>query len=387
MKINSDDIINDFAHDDSITYLNNASVSLMPLQSINAMKDFLIQYSSMGPDSIPSESFIIEKFQNVRRTISSIIHCQPDEVIITQSVTDGINFVSNGMSFTPNSEIIIRGSSHEHHANYYPWLQLGNKYKLCSLPIDERGFFHIDALNETINENTKLLSLSHGLYNTGAILPVEKIGQILNKNRIPYFVDAAQTVGCTDLVNVQNIQCDFMSFNGSKWLCGPMGTGIFYCNRKSNELLTPTNIGGESAILYENNQLAYKELPDKFQTGFRNYVGLVGLETSASYLTSLGITNIRNKIIKLANILRDELQNIPGVTLYGPESEDQRTSIVSFSIDDFEPQYVVEKLERNYGIVLAVREIMDKKIIRISPHLFNSEKDILKVIDLLKKLL
>ena len=387
MNINSDDIINDFAHGDNNNkiYLNNASVSLMPLQSIDAMKEFLIQYSGMGPDSLSSESFLIKKFHNVRKVISDIINCQPDEIVITQSVTDGINFVSNGLSFTPDSEIIIRGLSHEHHSNYYPWLQLGQKYKLCNLPIDNNGFFQIDKLNQTINKNTKLLSLSHGLYNTGAILPVEKIGQILAEHTIPYFVDAAQTVGCTDLVNVQNMHCDFMSFNGSKWLCGPMGTGIFYCNRKSSELLTPTNIGGESAMLYENNKLAYKELPDKFQTGFRNYVGLAGLESSVNYLTHIGITNIRKKIIKLANILRDELQNIPGVTIHGPENENQRTSIVSFSIDEFEPQYVVEKLEKN-NVILAVREIMDQKIIRASPHLFNSEKDILQVVDLLKQL-
>ena len=383
MKLNSDDIIDDFVHNGK-TYLNNASVSLMPIQSINAMRDFLVQYNEMGPDSIASEPFVAQKFQNVRKIISKIINCQPDEIVITQSVTDGINFVSNGLELKSTSEIIIRGQDHEHHANYYPWLHLGKKYKLCNLPIDENGFFQIETLLETITENTGLLSLSHGLYNTGAIMPVENVGDITLQNNIPYVVDAAQTVGCIDPVNVQSIQCDFMSFNGSKWLCGPMGTGIFYCNRKSSQLLCPQGIGGESAV-FDDDKLAYKELPDKFQTGFRNYVGLVGLASSVDYLTGLGIANIRKKIIKLANILREELICIPGVTVYGPDDENQRTSIVSFSIDDFKPQYVVEKLEKQ-NVILAVREIMEKKVIRASPHLFNSEKDILKTINLIKNL-
>ena len=95
-----------------------------------------------------------------------------------------------------------------------------------------------------------------------------------------------------------------------------------------------------------SNRLAYKELPDRFQTGFRNYVGLVGLQSSAEYLLRHGLKNIRSKVIGLANILRDELQRIPGVTLYGPAHEQRRTSIVSFGIDDLEPEYVVKRLEK-----------------------------------------
>ena len=117
------------------------------------------------------------------------------------------------------------------------------------------------------------------MYNTGSILPIEKIGKILDNNT-PFFLDSAQTVGCIGKFDVKNLKCNFMAFNGSKWLCGPMGTGLFYCDRKSSELLEPISIGGESAMLYEESNLAFKDLPEKFQTGFRNYVGIVGLESS-----------------------------------------------------------------------------------------------------------
>ena len=94
---------------------------------------------------------------------------------------------------------------------------------------------------------------------------------------------------------------------------------------------------------------------------------------------------IRKKIIKLSNQSREELSKISGITLYGPEDQERRTGIVSFSIENHEPQKVCELLEKR-GIVLAVREIMDKKILRISPHFFNSEEDIEKVIEEIKKL-
>jgi len=382
MNLHSKDISEDFPKNK--IYLNNASVSLMPKQSIEAMQEFLITYNSLGPDSIDSESFITEKLRNVRNIISKIINCQPDEIVLTQSTTDGINIVSNGLSFDSNSNIIIRGMFHEHHANLYPWLRLKNHLQIKNLSIDENGFFNFDEFNEFLDDNTKLVALSHALYNTGSILPIEKIGKIIH-GKTPFFLDAAQTVGCIENLDVKNLQCNFMSFNGSKWLCGPMGTGIFYCQRNSSKLLEPVTIGGESAMLYEETELAFKDMPEKFQTGFRNYVGIVGLEVSANYLYKYGMNNIRKKNIYLSNMLREELTKNPKISLYGPKNSEERTSIVSFTLNGYESDNVVKKLEK-LGIVLAVREIYEKKIIRASPHFFNTESEILRVIDALKRL-
>ncbi len=381
MNLVSKDISADFPDSDKI-YLNNASVSLMPNQSIEAMKEFLLSYNSIGPDSKESEPFVTEKLRDVRKIIAKIISCEPDEVVLTQSTTDGINIVANGISFDKKSNMIIRGMTHEHHSNFYPWLKLQEKISLKNLPIDKDGFFKSEDLESLIDDNTKLIALSHALYNTGSILPLEEISKILHD--VPLFVDGAQTVGCID-VDVSKINCNFMSFNGSKWLCGPMGTGLFYCNRKSSELLEPKTIGGESAMIYDETNLAFKELPDKFQTGFRNYVGIVGLESSANYLLNFGLKNIREKNQYLSSLLREELSKIPKIILYGPENPDSRTSIVSFNIEGIDSQELVDRLEKQ-NIILALREIMERKIVRASPHFFNSESQIMSVVDAIKKL-
>ena len=383
MNLMSKDISDDFPVSNKI-YLNNASVSLMPSQSINAMNDFLILYNSLGPDSSDSALLIEEKLNNVRKIIAKIICCKPEEVILTQSTTDGINIVANGLSFDDSSNIIIRGMTHEHHSNFFPWIKLKNKISVRNIPIDSNGFFKLDDLKSNIDNNTKLLAISHALYNTGSILPVEKISTALKKE-IPFFIDSAQTIGCIGTHDVSKLGCDFMSFNGSKWLCGPMGTGLFYCKKESSELLEPKTIGGESAIIENDNNLIFKDVPEKFQTGFRNYVGIVGLESSVKYLLNFGMENIRKKNQNLSNLFRDELMKIPNVVLYGPEDPDKRTSIISFNIKNFDSEKIVQKLEKQ-NIILAVREIMEKKIIRVSPHFFNNESDMLKVIDEIKKL-
>lgn len=383
MNLMSKDISDDFPVSNKI-YLNNASVSLMPSQSINAMNDFLILYNSLGPDSSDSALLIEEKLNNVRKIIAKIICCKPEEVILTQSTTDGINIVANGLSFDDSSNIIIRGMTHEHHSNFFPWIKLKNKISVRNIPIDSNGFFKLDDLKSNLDKNTKLVAISHALYNTGSILPAEKISTVINK-QIPFFIDSAQTIGCIGTHDVSKLGCDFMSFNGSKWLCGPMGTGLFYCKKESSELLEPKTIGGESAIIENDNNLIFKDLPEKFQTGFRNYVGIVGLESSVKYLLNFGMENIRKKNQNLSNLFRDELMKIPNVVLYGPEDPDKRTSIISFNIKNFDSEKIVQKLEKQ-NIILAVREIMEKKIIRVSPHFFNNESDMLKVIDEIKKL-
>ena len=382
MNLVSKDISDDFPSSNKV-YLNNASVSLMPSQSIDSMKDFLIEYNSVGPDSNDSTLLIEEKLNNVRKIIAKIICCKSEEVILTQSTTDGINIVANGLSFNDSSNIIIRGMTHEHHSNFYPWIKLKDRVSIRNLSIDQNGFFKLEDLKSNIDSNTKLLAISHALYNTGAILPIKKISKIL-KNKIPFFIDSAQTIGCIGDYDVSKLKCDFMSFNGSKWLCGPMGTGLFYCNKESSELLEPKTIGGESAIENDNN-LIFKDLPDKFQTGFRNYVGIVGLESSVKYLLNFGMKNIRKKNQYLSNLFREELEKIPNIILYGPDDPNERTSIVSFNIKGFDSQKIVDRFEKQ-NIVLAVREIMEQKIIRVSPHFFNTESDLLKVIDELKKL-
>ena len=382
MNLVSKDISDDFPSSNKV-YLNNASVSLMPSQSIDSMKDFLIEYNSVGPDSKDSESFVANKLKNIRKIIAKIICCKPEEVILTQSTTDGINIVANGLSFNDSSNIIIRGMTHEHHSNFYPWIKLKDQISIRNLSIDQNGFFKLEDLKSNIDNNTKLLAISHALYNTGAILPIEKISKVL-KNQIPFFIDSAQTIGCIGDHDVSKLKCDFMSFNGSKWLCGPMGTGLFYCKKESSELLEPKTIGGESAIENDNN-LIFKDLPDKFQTGFRNYVGIVGLESSVKYLLNFGMKNIRKKNQYLSNLFREELEKIPNIILYGPDDPNERTSIVSFNIKGFDSQKIVDRFEKQ-NIVLAVREIMEQKIIRVSPHFFNTESDLLKVVDELKKL-
>ncbi len=360
-------------------YMNCGSFAPMPLYTIKSITDFLVRCSEEGPDSTSAQEYITSLMKELRILVSRLINCEPEEIIFTQSTTEGINYVASGLDWKKSDIIIARGGLHEHYANYFPWLNISKKYgvKLEETKIDNNGFFDLDKIDKIAkNKNTKLITLSHVLYNNGAIMPVEEVGKIAKKQNMLYSIDAAQSVGTIN-VDVKKIGCDFLAFPGFKWICGPPGIGIFYCKKESAEMLTPKYIGGESAIITKEKNLVYTGSPQKFQTGFRNYVGIAGLVSSLKYIQRLGVSNIRKMNMDVANEIIEGLGKIRGISIFGPEDEKLRTSIVSFVIDSVSPKITVSSLQEK-GIIVAERDIVGggkKKAVRASPHFFNTSNE------------
>ena len=360
-------------------YMNCGSFAPMPLYTIKSITDFLVRCSEEGPDSISAQEYITSLMKELRILVSRLINCESEEIIFTQSTTEGINYVASGLDWKKSDIIIARGGLHEHYANYFPWLNISKKYgvKLEETKIDNKGFFDLDKIDKIAkNKNTKLITLSHVLYNNGAIMPVEEVGKIAKKQNMLYSIDAAQSIGTIN-VDVKKIGCDFLAFPGFKWICGPPGIGIFYCKKESAEMLTPKYIGGESAIITKEKNLVYTSSPQKFQTGFRNYVGIAGLVSSLKYIQRLGINNIRKMNMDVANEIIKGLGKIRGISIFGPEDEKLRTSIVSFVIDSVSPKITVSSLQEK-GIIVAERDIVGggkKKAVRASPHFFNTSNE------------
>ncbi len=385
MDIDFNALMRDFPIIKKVAYMNNASNAPIPFYSIKAMTDFLVECSENGPDSTTVLEDVERRMQEARNDMAKLINCKPDEVVFTQSTTEGINYVANGLAFKRSESVIIRDGEHEHPANYVPWMRLKEKdVKVKKLEIDDNGFFDLDELEEKLDHKTRLIAISHALFNTGSILPVEKVGKIAASKKVMFFLDAAQTVGCLP-VDVKKINCDFMAFTGSKWLCGPMGTGILYCRKDASDELEPLQSGGESAFVLESEKVSHRDMPQRMQAGFRNWVGIVGLAASVRYITRVGINSIREKNMQLANMLRRELTKLPNITVYGPEDESIRTSVISFSVGRVEAGHVVKKLEEN-GIIFAKRDISRKKVVRASPHFFNQAIEIQKAVDVIKAL-
>ena len=365
--------------------MNNGAIAPTPLSTIKAVTDFMLRCAEIGPDAPRNSDYIASLLDELRTRIAHLINCERDEVVLVQSTTEGLNIVANSLSWRAGDAIVVRGGRHEHYANYLPWVALSQRknIQLRELAIDETGYFDFDDLEKSV-KGARLITMSHALYNTGAIMPLEQVGEIARENNALFCVDAAQTVG-TIPTDVKKIGCHFMAFPGFKWICGPMGIGALYCSKHVIEMLTPPAIGGESAAISEQNIIAYFDMPARFQAGFRNFPGVAGLEASLRYILRIGLENVRKKNMKVANALREEIGSIPSVKFFGPDDADKRTSIVTF-IANVDSLAIVKKLEED-NIIFAARDVgRGRKAVRAAPHFFNNEEEVATIVASLKGL-
>jgi cysteine desulfurase / selenocysteine lyase len=390
VRYNVSEVDEQIKHDFIVTkktiYMNNGAVAPTPLSTIKAVTDFMLKCAETGPDAAQISDYIESLLDELRTRVAYLINCDRDEVVLVQSTTEGLNIVANGIDWKLQDAIVVRGGRHEHYANYLPWVSVSHRkgVQLRELAIDVNGLFEIDDL-DTLTKGARFVTMSHALYNTGTIMPLEEVGKIAKANNSLFCVDAAQSAG-TIPIDVKKIQCDFMAFPGFKWLCGPTGIGVFYCSKKAAEMVSPPAIGIESARLSEQNLIAYLDMPTRFQAGFRNFPGAAGLEASLRYILRIGLETIRKKNMKVAGVLRDELTKISGVNIYGPDDESRRTSIVTFTLPA-DSSTIVKRLEQN-GIIFAARDIGNgKKAVRAAPHFFNSEEEAATAISYIKSLL
>ena len=391
-------------------YLNNGSISPLPISTIKSITDFNIRYSEVGPDSKEFTGYLDELKLETRKRVADLLNGHEDEIIFTQSTTEGINMISNGLPWKGNDKLLIRNSLNEHFSNYLPWIKLSAEKNLQvrTFPEEKVGIYGeslIENFTSIYEKNTfKLVSTSHVIYNDGSITPIEKMGNIIKKsNKDTLFsIDGAQSVGSL-ITDVRKMKCDFLTFPSFKWLCGPLGVGILYVKKQVMEDLSPMFIGSGTAELVSlknknakvdkikksRESTKYHKYPEKYQATFRNFPGLAGLEASLRYLLRIGIDNIfqRNKF--LASILRQELMKMNELVLHEAASEDFRSSLVSFSFrkqNNARIQKLNARLQKE-GVILAEREIGTKKILRASPHFYNSEDEMVRTGNTIKSLI
>jgi cysteine desulfurase/selenocysteine lyase len=308
-------------------------------------------------------------------------------VIFTANATHAINMALRGI-LKPGDNVVT--TSMEHNAVMRPLRFLEKQgVSLTIIPCASDGTLDIGKIAEAVKPKTRLMVMTQASNVSGTILPVAEASSIVHQYGVPLLVDASQSAGAIP-IDIQNSGIDMLAFTGHKELLGPTGTGGLVINPGFNiSALTPLVFGGTGSRSEFEEQP--DDLPDKYESGTLNLMGIAGLSASLSWITHRGLTSGREHAELLTTALIEGLSVIPGVKMYGTRKAENSVAIVSFTIDGLKVSEIGFKLDEDYGILSRVGlhcapaahktlGSFPEGTVRLSPGIFTTMDDIDKTL-------
>ena len=331
-------------------YLDNAATSWpKPLQ----VKEAMIRYiEKVGANPGRSGHLLSVEAARIlyeaRETLANLFHVRdPLRIVFTLNATESINLALKGL-LKPGNHIIT--SAMEHNSVMRPLRELEKKgIALSILPCSNKGRLDPKEVGTNIRPNTTMVVLNHASNVTGSLLPVEEVALITRKHDLLLLVDAAQTAGAYP-IDVEKDGIDLLAFTGHKSLYGPQGTGGLVIGDRVNEKeMVPLKQGGTGSRSEFEEQPDF--LPDRFESGTPNGVGIAGLLAGTQFVLERGVEQIRQEESKLMDKLIGGLREIPQVRLYSGENREARIATFSFNLRQRSPSDVALRLEKEFGIL------------------------------------
>jgi cysteine desulfurase family protein len=364
-------------------YLDNAATSWPKPETVyRTMDDFL--RTKGGNPGRGSHSMALAARDTVEATRLALARLfnAPDSkrVVFTINCTEALNLALKGL-LKPGDHVITGQTNHNSLARPLRKLESSGVGVTRLAPDTETGVVSCRDIEAAINSKTRLIAITHASNVTGTIQPVTAYGAVAKKHHLMLLVDAAQTAGSFP-IDVQATNIDLLAFPGHKSLYGPTGTGgLYISDRVTLETLIE---GGTGSFSEEEDQPDI--LPDKYESGTQNGVGIAGLGAGIDFILSEGTEKIRNHEKELTEKLIEGLMGISGVTLYLARQPGQQAPVISFNISGYEPGEVGAILDQSFDIKArsglhcapaAHRTIgtFPRGTVRLSPGYFNTMEE------------
>jgi selenocysteine lyase/cysteine desulfurase len=370
---------------EQVLHFNNAGASLMPQPVVEAVISHLqLEAAIGGYEAADRNRDAIARFYPAA---AALIGAQPDEIAFVDSATRAWDWAFLSVPFQPGDRIVTAQS--EYASNVIAFLHLAKRLDLTItvVPDDARGQIDLQALENAIDDRTRLVALTHVPSTGGLVNPAAAVGLIARKAGVLYLLDACQSVGQL-AIDVEAIGCDMLAVTGRKYLRGPRGTGFLYVRRSAMAQLTPPVLDFGAATWTSRD--TYEMQPDarRFETWESNVAGKIGLAVAMDYAQGWGMSAIESRVVGLAETLRLALADVPGVTVQ--DRGDRRCGIVTFTVDGHEPLAIKTALQAQ-GIHVSVAKVQATRydleargletMVRASVHYYNSEQEVVRFVD------
>jgi selenocysteine lyase/cysteine desulfurase len=356
-------------------HMNHAGVSPMS-ERVRAAIEQVVEASMSRPYR---DHWAQDEADRVRGLVSRLINAPPDTIGLTRSTAHGMSLLAQGLPWKPGDNVV--GANGEYPANVYPWMNLkrqGVELRLVEAP---SGRVTPDSVMKLIDSRTRVVALSHVEFWNGFRVDVDVIGDECRRRGIVFAVDVMQSAGALR-VDVTRMPVDFCAAGAGKWLMGPPGIGFCFCSHPLLERLSPV-IVGVGSVAGHDRYFEYDLTPAPGARRFEESVVSV-LDTAAfgaalDLLLEIGVGEIELRVLRLAQRLAEGLA-ARGYEIIEPwpRTPSESSGIVSFRRHGVSPQTLLRDLTAARVIARIHRDF-----VRLSPHFYNTEQEVDRVLEVL----
>lgn len=372
-------------------YLDNASTTYPKMPSF--YDKTMLQYKDMGINFSRNNSDKSKEGINIKgsltNNIKKIFSSQSYQVILNSSATFSLNEILTGLDYNKIKNIYVSPFEHNSVVRVLKKIQKENDINIIVLKFNNFILDEEDMRLNFISKTPDLIVINHASNVFGNILPVELIFNEGKKYNAITVLDASQTGGVLDFSSISPLS-DFIVFAGHKNLYGPSGIGGYLFNKNIN--LNPMLYGG-TGIKSDDEDMP-SDIPEKFEAGSPNTLGIIGLKIATDELLDIGIENIREKKEKLLEALYETLSEFD-YDLKIESNIKNNIGIISITGISYSPQELEIMLNEHDVIVrsgLQCAPAAHKHMgtsngsLRFSVGYFNTDEDIIKLKDILDEI-
>jgi cysteine desulfurase/selenocysteine lyase len=289
-----------------------------------------------------------------RRRLCDLFHgADPSHFVFTLNCTDALNLAIHGLidPALPARQQHAICTHIDHNSILRPLnaLQEAGCVEVTRVPIDPvSGRVDPGDIRRAIRAGTKLIAITHVSNVTGTVQPIREIAAIAAEHQVPFVVDAAQSAGHVP-IDLQADGIDLLAAPGHKALLGPLGTGFLYIRPGLEKTLRPLRQGGTGSVSESDRQPDF--LPDKFEPGSHNAIGIIGLSEGVKWVAEQTVEALAGQDRQLLATFLEGIDNVDGLSYFGPRGVKDRIGLFSVTIDGFEPQELSAILESQFGIL------------------------------------
>ena len=375
-----------------VHFLDSGASSQKPIPVLDAMDSFAkTSYANVHRGAYKLSAAATNAYEGARARIARFIGSpSADQVIFTRGTTTALNMIARGWGDEHlNEGDRIIATEMEHHSNLVPWQMAARRTgaKLEHIPITDDFRLDFDAFEKMIGPDVKIVTLT-GMSNVlGTIPDVSRFAELAHSVGARVVVDAAQLVPHSP-VDVESMGADFVAFSGHKML-GPTGIGVLWGKMEALEEMEPMEGGGEMIADVTLHDATWAKIPTRFEAGTPPIIEAVGLHAAADYLDSIGMDKVLEHDKQLTEIALNRLGDVPGVSVQGPTSLEDRGGVVSMVMDGVHAHDLATILDDNGVSVRAghhcAKPLMRKMGVaataRATFYVYNEESDIDALVD------